>query len=224
MALVYAAPGIARAHILRAAGASSWRATCSTGGIPQSGRGVRTRISDDLLWLPVRRRPLRPRSPATRRCSTSRCRSSDAPRSRPTSTRSTTCRRLSRRDGTLYEHCLRALGRPAPRGAHGLPLMGTGDWNDGMNRVGVEGKGESVWLGLVPGRDAARVRRRWPRGAATRRGGRASRRRREALRRRRREHAWDGEWYRRAYFDDGTPLGSARTRSARSTRSPRPGA
>jgi cyclic beta-1,2-glucan synthetase len=108
---------------------------------------------------------------------------------------------------TLYEHCARALDRSLEVGHHDLPLMGAGDWNDGMNRVGHEGRGESVWLGwflLVNLRDFARIAdlradgehaARWRQRAASLK---------TALER----ESWDGEWYRRAFFDDGTPLGS----------------
>jgi cyclic beta-1,2-glucan synthetase len=110
--------------------------------------------------------------------------------------------------GSVYEHCLRALRRACTAGAHGLPLIGIGDWNDGMNRVGVEGRGESVWLAwflIATLRGFARQAERRGEGAV------ASELRAhadgyagavEAA-------AWDGDWYRRAYFDDGTPLGSA---------------
>src|SRR5262249_31409392 len=110
-------------------------------------------------------------------------------------------------DGSLYEHCVRALEHGLRFGAHGLPLMGTGDWNDSMNRVGAGGKGESVWVGwfliacLRPFADLARARGdaeradRWLAEA-------------ERLRHAVEEHAWDGDWYLRAWFDDGTPLGS----------------
>ena len=107
----------------------------------------------------------------------------------------------------------RAIDRSLRVGAHGLPLMGTGDWNDGMNRVGHEGRGESVWLGLVPVRRRRATSRRLPRArgeaaraAAWRRGG--ARLARRAARRR----PGTAQWYRRAFFDDGTPLGSARQR------------
>ncbi len=109
---------------------------------------------------------------------------------------------------TLYEHCSRALDRSLDLGPHGLPLMGAGDWNDGMNRVGREGRGESVWLGwflLANLREFA--------GIAQLRGDghRAARWRStaDALETSVGSEAWDGEWYRRAFFDDGTPLGSA---------------
>jgi cyclic beta-1,2-glucan synthetase len=109
---------------------------------------------------------------------------------------------------TLYEHCARALDCSLELGAHGLPLMGAGDWNDGMNRVGWEGRGESVWLGwflLLNLKEFARVAERrsetervvrWREVAA-------------ALESSIEREAWDGEWYRRAFFDDGTPIGSA---------------
>jgi len=109
---------------------------------------------------------------------------------------------------SLYEHCVRAIGHGLRFGERGLPLMGSGDWNDGMNMVGAQGKGESVWLGfflyevLVRFTDLARLR-----GDATF----AERCRTEAVRLRSsiEQNGWDGAWYRRAYFDDGSPLGSA---------------
>jgi cyclic beta-1,2-glucan synthetase len=109
---------------------------------------------------------------------------------------------------TLYEHCVRAIEHGLTQGAHGLPLIGCGDWNDGMNRVGAQGRGESVWLGFflydvllrfaktAQAHDDDRLRQPLP-GPS---GGAAKNL--EA-------NGWDGEWYRRAYFDDGTPLGSA---------------
>jgi cellobiose phosphorylase len=108
----------------------------------------------------------------------------------------------------LYEHCVRALDRAAPRGTHGLPLMGCGDWNDGMNRVGHEGRGESVWLAWF----LADVYRRFaPLCEARADAVRAKDYRDKAaeLVAAIEHSAWDGAWYRRAYFDDGAPLGSA---------------
>jgi cellobiose phosphorylase len=108
----------------------------------------------------------------------------------------------------VYEHCVRALERGYRLGPHGLPLMGTGDWNDGMNKVGAQGKGESVWNGwffvavLKAFAELAERRADTPRVAWCRE-------RAEALRAALEAKAWDGAWYRRAYFDDGTPLGSA---------------
>jgi cyclic beta-1,2-glucan synthetase len=109
---------------------------------------------------------------------------------------------------TLYEHCARALDRSLDVGSHGLPLMGAGDWNDGMNRVGREGRGESVWLGwflLVNLTEFARIADL--RGEAKRATSWWSRA--ASLQASLDAEAWDGEWYKRAFFDDGTPLGSA---------------
>jgi cyclic beta-1,2-glucan synthetase len=110
--------------------------------------------------------------------------------------------------GSIYEHCVRALRRASTVGSHGLPLIGIGDWNDGMNRVGVEGRGESVWLAWFL---IATLRAFAPH--AERRGDAALaaefRARADAYAAAVETAGWDGEWYRRAYFDDGTPLGSA---------------
>ncbi len=111
-------------------------------------------------------------------------------------------------EGTLYEHCVRAITHGLRFGAHGLPLIGSGDWNDGMNLVGRHGQGESVWLGFflyhVLIRFAELAERRADEGFARRCREEAAR-----LQQNLEEHAWDGDWYRRAFFDDGTPLGSA---------------
>jgi cyclic beta-1,2-glucan synthetase len=115
--------------------------------------------------------------------------------------------------GTLYEHCVRAIERGLTIGTHGLPLIGTGDWNDGMNRVGHQGRGESVWLGWflskILGDFATIVHAHGDTARAAR--WRSERKRMGAML----EQAWDGDWYRRAYFDDGTPLGSAQAHECR---------
>src|SRR5688572_22159172 len=115
---------------------------------------------------------------------------------------------LAEERASLYEHCARALDQSLAMGAHGLPLMGTGDWNDGMNRVGEHGKGESVWLGwllhatlnqfapLAKARGEDARAEKWLACAAK-------------LQASLEQHGWDGDWYRRGYFDDGTPLGSS---------------
>jgi cyclic beta-1,2-glucan synthetase len=121
---------------------------------------------------------------------------------------------VSAESASLYEHCTRALDRSLAVGEHGLPLMGSGDWNDGMNRVGHAGKGESVWLGwflhtilseFAPFCESRKEKRR----------GNKYRSRAEKLKLALEEEGWDGDWYRRAYFDDGTPLGSAKNEECR---------
>jgi cyclic beta-1,2-glucan synthetase len=115
---------------------------------------------------------------------------------------------LSAETTTLYDHCQRAIEKGDTTGGHGLPLMGGGDWNDGMNRVGIEGRGESVWLGWFLSATLMRFAR-----LCERRGdleqALAYRQRADELGEVIEAHAWDGAWYRRAYYDDGTPLGSA---------------
>jgi cyclic beta-1,2-glucan synthetase len=115
---------------------------------------------------------------------------------------------------TLYEHGCRALEQAATHGRHGLPLMGTGDWNDGMNRVGIHGKGESVWLGWFL---AASLKAFAELGRERDDDERADRfdQQAEAYRAAIEAEAWDGEWYRRAYYDDGTPLGSQQNKECR---------
>jgi cyclic beta-1,2-glucan synthetase len=116
--------------------------------------------------------------------------------------------------GTVYEHCLRALRRACTAGEHGLPLIGIGDWNDGMNRVGVEGRGESVWLAwfLIATLRAFAVHAE-SRGDVAEAAG--FRRRAEDYAAAVETHGWDGAWYRRAYYDDGTPLGSRKSDECR---------
>jgi cyclic beta-1,2-glucan synthetase len=114
----------------------------------------------------------------------------------------------------LYEHCLRAIKHGLRYGGHGLPLMGSGDWNDGMNLVGAEGRGESVWLAFflydVLRRFAPLARQRGEAEQAAEFEQEAERLRQNIDR-----DAWDGEWYRRAYFDDGAPLGSSNNEECR---------
>jgi len=207
MALVYSDPQEARAQILRSAARQFEEGDVQHWWHPPTGVGVRTRITDDLFFLPLvvhhyvtvagDAALLEERVPFLK-----------SPVLRPDQEEDFGLPAESEQRATVYEHCVRALEHGYKLGAHGLPLMGTGDWNDGMNKVGAEGKGESVWNGwfLVAVLNAfADVA--GPRGDATRAAW--CRERAEALRGAIEANAWDGAWYRRAYFDDGTPLGSA---------------
>ena len=213
LGVLLASPEVARQQIVRAA-----RHQFEAGDVlhwwhPPSGRGVRTRISDDMLWLPYvtaqytavtgdtallrEKVPFRKGKPL-----------------QPNEEERYNHYELTGETHTIYEHCCRALEKGATAGAHGLPLMGGGDWNDSMNRVGIEGKGESIWLGwflyatlqaFIPlcrqMDDEARATQ-FERQAA-------------ALQTALANHAWDGNWYLRAYYDDGTPLGSAQNEECR---------
>jgi cellobiose phosphorylase len=205
LALLHSDPGIARDHIVRAAGRQFPEGDVQHWWHEPGGEGVRTRIQDDRLWLVyaaleyARVTGRRDIFDATAPLIAQRAPGPDEHSVYETPTPLPL-------ELTIYEHCARAIARTLDTGVHGLPLMGTGDWNDGMDEVGAQGRGESVWLGwflaslLEPFASLADERGD-AQQAATYRGHAA--RLKEAL-----EAAWDGEWYRRAYFDDGTPLGS----------------
>ena len=209
MALLTTRPAIAREHILRAAARQFVEGDFQHWWLPSTGMGVRTRISDDTVWLANcvaqyvkvtgERDLLDEIVPFIEGQSLA-----------PGEHDAFFQPRHSEESASLYEHCARALDRSLPFGAHGLPLMGTGDWNDGMNRVGEGGKGESVWLGwflfttLKTFAPVAAERGDTKRAAAWRD-------RAKGLRAALDRHAWDGRWYRRGFFDDGTVLGSAQS-------------
>ena len=213
MALSAVRPQMTRAHILRAAARQFVEGDVQHWWLPHSGQGVRTRISDDRAWLAFTvgqyvevsgdAAILDEKIPFL-----------EGQVLEPSEHDSFFTPIVGEETATLFEHCARALDSGLARGGHGLPLIGAGDWNDGMNRVGARGAGESVWLGwllyatlkgfaLIADARGEQVRAENWRAHAT------------ALQASLEREAWDGEWYRRGFFDDGTPLGSSQSEECR---------
>ena len=213
MALAWSAPHMLRKQIVLSASRQFPEGDVQHWWHAPTGAGVRTHFSDDLLWLPhAALHYLQSTGDATLLDeSVTFLEGIPVP---PGAEDAYYAPDVGADAAPLYEHCARAIDRSLGVGVHGLPLMGTGDWNDAMNRVGHEGRGESVWLAWflcdIVARFTPLAEQRGETDRAVR-WGEAMRGWRTALQR----EGWDGEWYRRAFFDDGSPLGSSANEECR---------
>jgi cellobiose phosphorylase len=205
LALLHSAPALARAHLLRAASRQFVEGDVQHWWHEPGGQGVRTRFSDDRLWLVFAALEY-VNATGDESVLAEQVGFVTGRRLEPGEHEAYERPGMAAETASVYEHCVRAIDISLGTGPHGLPLMGTGDWNDGMNLVGAGGTGESVWLAwflvsiLRPFAAVAEARGDVARAEAYRATASSLV---VAI-----EQAWDGDWYRRAYFDDGTPLGS----------------
>ncbi len=213
MSLIYAKPEMTRAQILLHARHQFKEGDVQHWWHPPTGRGVRTHFSDDLLWLPFVT-SFYVKITGDESILDEIVPFIEAPLLEEGADDSYTQPTISDEKGTIFEHCARAIDKSLKVGKHDLPLMGVGDWNDGMSSVGDEGKGESIWVGwfllktiedflpFVKERKEKRREKKYLQKI-------------EKLKIALDENGWDGDWYRRAYFDDGTPLGSTQNAECR---------
>ena len=213
MALCVSRPDIAREHLLRAAARQFVDGDVQHWWLPESGRGIRTRVSDDRGWLAyVAAHYVQVTGDIA--VLDEMVAFLEGPSLNENQLDAFFLPTISDKRASLFDHCALALDKSLETGAHGLPLMGTGDWNDGLDRVGEAGKGESVWLGwflystLNAFADVAERHDSLQRAAAWREHAASLK---DSLER----EAWDGDWYRRAFFDDGEPLGSVANNECR---------